>query len=134
MAVDGSAPSMRAARLAISLARATGASLGAVVAVETPIALGASGSLDVQVKKHLLLRAKDALKEVARMAKPEDVEVRPSVLEGHVPTAIARHAEEEGADLLVVGSRGLSGAGRLFLGSVSTALVYRARVSVLVVR
>lgn len=38
------------------------------------------------------------------------------------------------ADLLVVGSRGLSAAQRLFLGSVSTALVNRAPCPVLVVR
>ena len=41
---------------------------------------------------------------------------------------------ERKADLIVVGTRGLGGAKRLVLGSVSTRLVHDAPCSVLVVR
>lgn len=54
--------------------------------------------------------------------------------EGVVVDEILDHLHEEPADLLVVGSRGLSAAKRILLGSVSTALVNRAPCPVLVVR
>ncbi len=48
--------------------------------------------------------------------------------------SIAAAAEAEGADLVVVGTRGRSGAGRMFLGSVSDHVVRHAGCPVLVVR
>ena len=43
-------------------------------------------------------------------------------------------AEEFGAELVVVGSRGLSGAKRFLLGSVSNRVTHHAKCSVWVVR
>ena len=43
-------------------------------------------------------------------------------------------AEEEGADLIVMGSRGLGGIRRALLGSVSDSVVRHTHYSVLVVR
>jgi nucleotide-binding universal stress UspA family protein len=54
--------------------------------------------------------------------------------EGVVVDEILAYLEQHPTDLLVVGSRGLSSAKRLFLGSVSTGLVTRAPCPVLVVR
>ena len=54
--------------------------------------------------------------------------------EGVVVEEILAQVEAHRSDLLVVGSRGLSAARRLLLGSVSTALVTHAPVPVLVVR
>jgi nucleotide-binding universal stress UspA family protein len=57
-------------------------------------------------------------------------------VEGHGNPAdvIVQEAEESGADLIVVGNRGLSGTRRLFMGSVSTNVVHHAPCDVLVVR
>lgn len=54
--------------------------------------------------------------------------------EGAVVEEILAHLAPSPPDLLVVGSRGLSTAKRLLLGSVSTGLVTRAPCPVLVVR
>lgn len=54
--------------------------------------------------------------------------------EGVVVDEILARLSTDPADLLVVGSRGLSTAQRILLGSVSTALVTRAPCPVLVVR
>jgi nucleotide-binding universal stress UspA family protein len=57
-------------------------------------------------------------------------------VEGHGNPAdvIVQEAEESGADLIVVGTRGLNAAQRLFMGSVSTNVVHHAPCDVLVVR
>jgi nucleotide-binding universal stress UspA family protein len=54
--------------------------------------------------------------------------------EGVVVDEILTHLEEHPADLFIIGSRGLSTAKRLLLGSVSTAIVNHAPCPVLVVR
>jgi len=57
-------------------------------------------------------------------------------IEGHGSPAdvIVQEAEESGADLIVVGARGLGAAKRIALGSVSTNVVHHAHCDVLVVR
>ena len=48
--------------------------------------------------------------------------------------SIVAAAEAEGADLIIVGTRGLDRAGRFLLGSVSDYVVYHSSVPVLVAR
>ncbi len=55
-------------------------------------------------------------------------------LNGDPAAEIVAHAERIGADLVAVGSRGLTGLDRLLLGSVARNVVSHARCSVLVVR
>jgi len=49
-------------------------------------------------------------------------------------TALLDIAEEGGYDLLVVGNRGMTGAGRSFLGSVPNKVSHHASRSLLIVR
>lgn len=60
--------------------------------------------------------------------------VETALLEGHVVDSVLTYLEEHPPSLLVVGSRGLSTARRLLLGSVSDALVHHARCPVLVIK
>src|SRR5438128_9261196 len=53
---------------------------------------------------------------------------------GHPADVIVQEAEESGADLIVIGTRGLNAAKRLVLGSVGTTIVHHAPCDVLVVR
>ncbi len=55
-------------------------------------------------------------------------------LEGYPPDALVGYAEEVGADLMVVGSRGRGGLASLVLGSTSHRVVNHASCDVLVVR
>lgn len=54
--------------------------------------------------------------------------------QGHTVDRIIEVAEHENVDLIVIGSRGLGGFTRLFLGSVSDAVLHHAHCPVLVVR
>jgi len=55
-------------------------------------------------------------------------------LEGHVVDEIVAYLEAHPTDLLVLGSRGLSAAKRLLLGSISDAVVHHVGCPVLIVR
>jgi nucleotide-binding universal stress UspA family protein len=57
-------------------------------------------------------------------------------VEGHGRPAdvIVQEAEESGADLIIVGTRGHGAAAKLFLGSVSNNVIHHAPCDVLVVR
>ena len=74
------------------------------------------------------------LDEVSRPLNEAGYKVTAEVLEGDPAETIRRIAEEHNADLIVVGSRGLSAVGGLALGSVSQKLLHRAKCPVLVVR
>lgn len=54
--------------------------------------------------------------------------------QGDAADAIIDVAEEQGADLIVVGNRGLSGARRFLLGSVPNRVSHHAPCAVLIVR
>jgi nucleotide-binding universal stress UspA family protein len=61
-----------------------------------------------------------------------EVRVRPVVTEGHTAEVLLRTAQ--GADLLVIGSRGHGGLTSALLGSVSLYCVLHAHCPVLVLR
>jgi nucleotide-binding universal stress UspA family protein len=77
------------------------------------------------VLKHALLKLKST--EAA-------FKVSSEVIEGSPRQVIADEAERWGADLIVMGSRGLGAWNRLLLGSVSSAVVHHAKCSVEIVR
>lgn len=82
--------------------------------------------------------AQDAAEQVVRDAEKEvlgdgcPLDIRRTVEEG--PPARTLVKLSEGADLLVVGSRGLGGFSSLALGSVGQACVHHAHCPVLIVR
>lgn len=59
--------------------------------------------------------------------------LRPSVVEGALPTAVNGWASEQRVDLLVVGTHNRTGLPRLLLGSAATSLLASATCDVLVV-
>jgi nucleotide-binding universal stress UspA family protein len=62
------------------------------------------------------------------------VEVRAHAREGDPADAILDVAEEEGADLIVVGNKGMTGAKRFLLGSVPNKVSHHAPCSVMIIR
>jgi nucleotide-binding universal stress UspA family protein len=74
------------------------------------------------------------LLDIADRLRVGDRRVDVEVLEGRPATQIVADAERWGADLIVVGARGLSTARRLLIGSVSSEVVDHAPCAVLVAR
>lgn len=59
---------------------------------------------------------------------------RTVILEGQPAPKILDHAEQNGCDLIVMGSRGLTGLKELFLGSVSHNVVQHSSVPVFIIK
>jgi nucleotide-binding universal stress UspA family protein len=78
--------------------------------------------------------AQDYLEGVAEDIREQGVEVRAVQLEGKPYVEIVRYAEEGGADMIVISTRGQSGFSRWLLGSVADRVVRGATVPVLLVR
>lgn len=78
-------------------------------------------------RKKILTAAVDFFKE-------KGISAKGIFKEGHPAETITRAAKEEEVDMLVVGSRGLGGLKKLWLGSVSNALLQETGANVLVVK
>jgi len=100
--------------------------------------LGVSGKRDlarvVQDIQQRLDHARMAILEKAqKKLRPRDVRVE-TISPGYAADEIVKAAIRFRADLIIMGSRGLTGMKRMFLGSVSNRVTRHAPCSVLVVR
>jgi nucleotide-binding universal stress UspA family protein len=129
--VDGSTFSLKALESACDLAKAQTASL-VLVAVSMVIPELEEGAYIAEKMKTIAEGALVKAKEAA-LAKG----VTPSLLlaSGASPAdEIVKVAKSEKADLIVMGSRGLAGKGKYFLGSTASQVVTYSHCSVLVVK
>jgi nucleotide-binding universal stress UspA family protein len=74
------------------------------------------------------------LREAAEEADAAGVESEIYARQGDPADAILDVAEERGADLIVVGNKGMTGAKRFLLGSVPNKVSHHAPCSVLIIR
>jgi len=128
---DFSEASNHALRWATSLARDSGAALVVVHVEEPPMAYG-GGEMYYPVEEP----NRDELRRSLAQVQPTDpmVPCIHKLLVGEPADAIAKIAETEGADLIVMGTHGRTGLTRLLMGSVAEAVVRKARCPVLTVK
>jgi nucleotide-binding universal stress UspA family protein len=138
LATDGSEEAELAALRAVELADATDSELHVVHVGVVPIflksypgTLGYYGKLHEQIEEvsRELLR-----KQSSRVQVAGGTVAGAHLRMGQVDLEIVALAEELGADLIVMGSRGLGGVRRALMGSVSDSVVRHAHCPVLVVR
>ena len=77
---------------------------------------------------------REVLERSRRIVEERGVHAKTRLVIGHPAEEIAKVANEEGFDLLVVGSRGLSTVKAFLLGSVSEKLSRLAKCPVLIVK
>jgi nucleotide-binding universal stress UspA family protein len=75
-----------------------------------------------------------ALDAAATPAREAGIDVNVYSRQGDPADAILDVAEERGADLIVVGNKGMTGAKRFLLGSVPNKVSHHAPCSVLIIR
>ena len=128
---DFSAFGQEALRWATVLARDTGAMLMVVHVEEPPMAYGGG---------EMYFPAEEGDREELRRALVKVVPSDPSVrfehklLVGDPASAIVEAAEQENADLIVLGTHGRTGLTRLLMGSVAENVVRNAKCPVLTVK
>jgi nucleotide-binding universal stress UspA family protein len=129
---DGSENAKRAMVVVGDLARKFSSKVFIIEVVDEN-SLYATGILPpLSVVEEMWKKAKTDVEQA--IASLPGIDATGEVVSGYPPSAIIEYASKVGADLIVVGSRGLSTFKRIFLGSVSTAVVQESKVAVLVVK
>ena len=136
---DGSQTAGEAVREAIELAKELGATIELVSAYE-PVSNQHLREEARQVPADLqwMVNPREdvdaTLRDAAEHAEGAGVNVNTYAREGDPADAILDVAEERGADLIVVGNKGMTGAKRFLLGSVPNKVSHHAPCSVLIIR
>ena len=136
---DGSETAAKAVDAAVGLARLTGAKLEIVSAYE-PVGGRALREEARQIPPDLqwmVNRRADVdatLERAGRQAGDAGVAAQTFAREGDPADAILDVAEELGADLIVVGNKGMTGAKRFLLGSVPNRVSHHAPCAVMIIR
>jgi len=144
LAVDGSKPSFDASSEAIDLAKKLNGELIVIHIISSDIRYN---YLEDTITPRLPRALKDVMMvamqkgethvgKVKKMAKLKGVKVTTEVVLGisSVVKEIVEYAEKNKIDMIVVGSRGLSGIKKMLLGSVANGVVTYAHCRVLVAK
>jgi nucleotide-binding universal stress UspA family protein len=136
---DGSDTAKEAVRQATELAKAVGASVHLVSAYE-PIGEGRLREERQQVPDDMqwMINPREdvdsTLRDAGEQIDAAGVQVETYAREGDPADAILDVAEEQKADLIVVGNKGMTGAKRFLLGSVPNKVSHHAPCSVMIIR
>jgi nucleotide-binding universal stress UspA family protein len=136
---DGSDTATQAVRQAVDLAGAVGAKLE-LVSAYAPVSQARlseerrEAPEDLQWAINPREDVDATLEAAASVAREAKVEVNVYPRQGDPADAILDVAEEQEADLIIVGNKGMTGAKRFLLGSVPNKVSHHAPCSVLIIR
>jgi nucleotide-binding universal stress UspA family protein len=134
LGTDGSKCSERAARHAVYLAESLGAKLFALNAVNVDRAFRTTGIHFSEALEELERAGRAALGSVKEIAEARGIKCEEMMVRGRPHKAIINASEEVEADLIIVGSVGMSSVERVLLGSESEKVLHHSRRPVLLVR
>jgi nucleotide-binding universal stress UspA family protein len=139
VAVDGSETSMDAAGHAIDMARMYNAQLTALTVSHISLSsygLAAPPDAIKQRKEKHELESKRWFGELNQSARRNNIQFKTQLIDSQmsVEGTIVEYAENNGIDLIVLGTRGRSGIKKLLLGSVASGVISYATCPVIVVK
>jgi nucleotide-binding universal stress UspA family protein len=134
---DGSETAGVAVHHATVLAKLTGATLH-VVHAHQPLSMSTAATAGmtvdvVSINEGIADSGAEACGHAAEEAKRAGVKVETHARPGDPADTLINVAEEVGADLLVIGNRGMTGVKRFVLGSVPNKVAHHAPCSVMIV-
>jgi len=141
--IDGSKNSIEAADYAVKMAEKYESEVSVVYVVNIDQYLQALGlyrlSYPDSIKKKVEEAKAEAQKwfaEITKNAEQRRVRVKADVIDSpmSVVSTIVNYADQEKADLVVIGTRGRSGISKMLLGSVASGVVTYAPCPVLVIK
>ena len=134
--IDFSGHSSNALDTAIGLAETLGASIHLAHVLHYPVQFTAPAELSIPQDLWTQVRdgAEKELGDAARRVTGAGISVESHLVEGPSAQAIVELADKIGADLIVMGTRGLSGLKHVMLGSVAERTVRLAHCPVMTVK
>jgi nucleotide-binding universal stress UspA family protein len=130
--VDFSAPARQALRHAVAISRLTGGRVTALYVNDPLLTAAATRAFDGQAFAEAgAAELKSFIKQAVGAS--DAARVTAHVLIGEPARVIGRAARRFGANLIVVGTRGLSGVGKAFFGSTTERLLRQTGVPVLAI-
>lgn len=133
IATDFSEASLLALETGLTLAQDSEAEVHLLHVLNPPVGMDPMGTVAPSIPD-LEEAAKSQLESLVPENTPEGVTIHPVLLRGSPPKTIATFARKKDADLIVVGTHGRTGLGRLFMGSTAEALLRQAPCHVMVVK
>jgi nucleotide-binding universal stress UspA family protein len=130
VATDSSEPSERAVEFAAGLAKEHGSEI--IVLHAVPRVVSRFGTSDLEESD----TARELVDQIVRDLKDRGLNARGEVvrvLEGHMARGIVESAASADADVILMGTRGRSDFGGLFLGSVTHRVLHLTEKPVIVV-
>src|SRR4051794_9603214 len=134
---DGSETAQQALREAGDLAKSTGAKLHIVSAYVPAAGTRLAGSEGPERAQWVVgpdVQVDSVLDEAAGAMHARGVDTECHARKGDPADALLEVAEQERADMIVVGNKGMTGTKRFLLGSVPDKVSHHAPCSVLIVR
>jgi nucleotide-binding universal stress UspA family protein len=136
---DGSDTATQAVRQAVDLAKAVGAKLELVSAYEpVPVQRLEQERREAPEDLQWTISPREdvdaTLEAAAALAREAGISANTYARQGDPADAILDVAEEQEADLVIVGNKGMTGAKRFLLGSVPNKVSHHAPCSVLIIR
>ena len=131
VATDGSATASKAVEMARDLARRLDAKLVLISAFKDSGGQARGDSVEVQWATSDSARVREILSRAEDQMRREGIDCTTRVQEGDAADVLVQLASECGADLLVIGNKGMQ---RRVLGSVPNTVAHTAPCSVLVVK
>ena len=131
VATDGSRTAGKAVEMAVDLARRTEAKLVLLSAYLDSGHRKEGGAAEVQWATSNSARTQEILSRLETELSSKGIECTTQVAEGEAAEVLVQLASECGADLLVIGNKGME---RRVLGSVPNSVTHNAPCSVLVVK
>ena len=128
---DGTATATEAVKLAAEIARKLGAKLVLLSVFEDSAGGSAGEDIELQWASNPAARVRSMLERLEEDLKLEGIKAESRATSGEPGKALVQLAEESGADLLVIGNKGMQ---RRVLGSVPNTVTHHASCSVLVVK
>lgn len=138
--IDGSQTSTRALVAALQMARDSGGSIRLIHVIEElaqVIAYDPYGAYTGDLSKVMRDNGQQILSKALDIAKSAGIDADQRLLEAagqRLAEAVNKEAAAYGADLIVLGTHGRRGIGRVLLGSGAEQIIRLAQVPVLVIR
>jgi nucleotide-binding universal stress UspA family protein len=131
---DGTPEAESAVDVAISLAQSLGARLIVLGVVAPPSAESQAEGYGLETQAHAREKLRERLSAKIQSSGRPGIEVITEILAGKPDQVIVERAQQESADLVVVGRRDIARVRHWLEGSTSESLIRHSPVSVLVVQ